>query len=222
MIRPLKLALALSFGTLSLATLIPGALAQSSSPKLNRQLSYIDLGVQAIGQFNSSISGPITIPAFNQGQTVTQSGSNTVGALVTLRYTPKPYLGAEINGSYARFTETYNVLPYVIQSQVNEFSFGYLVTPPYTIFGLKPYASAGIGLLRFAPTAGGGQGALSEARSAYYYNLGVQKDLIPDTFGVRLGYRQVFFVAPDFYQNYLTVYKHTSTKEPMIGFYLQF
>ena len=216
--RVSKLALAAA-----LSLLTAGASAQT---KLERQLSSIDFGVQATGEFTGTVSGPITIPAFNQGATVTQSGSNTVGALVTIRYSPKPYFGAELNGSYARFTENFtgtglNLSPFQVQNEVNEFTFGYLVIPPYLVFGVKPYASAGGGVIRFGPTAGGGESTYAEARPGYYYNLGVQKDLAAN-FGVRVGFRQLFYTAPDFYQNYLAINKHTSTAEPLFGFYLRF
>lgn len=198
------------------------SVAAAAQTKLDRQLSYIDLGVQAAGQFTSSTSGTVTIPAVDQGQVVTQSASSTVGALVTLRYSPRPYLGAEINGGYARYTENYNVPPGQIQTQANEFTFGYLVTPPYAIFGVKPYASAGVGLIRFAPTAGGGQEAPSMVRPAYYYNLGLQQNIFGGRFGLRVGFRQLFYTAPDFYQNYLTINKHVVTSEPVIGVYVHF
>lgn len=197
-----------------------GALAQS---KLQQQFSHVDLGVQAVGEFSSSASGPTTIPApLPSGQIVTLSPSNTVGALVTIRYTPKPYMGAEFNGGYSRYTEDLNVQPLAIQTQVDEFTFGYLVTPPYTIFGVHPYASAGVGGMRFAPTRGGGEGAPPIGRLAEYYSVGVQKNILSDNFGIRAGFRQIFYVAPDFYQNYLTINKRASTSEPVIGFYLRF
>ena len=184
-------------------------------------LSNVDLGVQGGGEFTKSVTGPVTIPADDQGTIITQTSSNTFGALGTLRYAPRPYLGAEFNGSYIRYTEGFNVPPYQIQTQANEFTFGYLVTPPYTIFATKPYASVGGGLIRFAPTRGGGEGAPSEGRGAVYYNLGVQHDFYAN-FGVRVGFRQVFYTAPDYFQNYLTINKRTLTSEPVIGFYLRF
>lgn len=204
-----------------------GATGAFGQTKLREAFSHVDLGLQGVGQFSSTASGPVTIPAYNQGQTVSISPSNTVGFLGTLRYTPRPYVGAEFNGSYARYTEDLNVQvtangALAIQTQVNEFSLGYLITPPYTIFGVRPYASAGVGGIRFVPTRGGGQGAPSQGRVGEYYSIGVQKDLIPDTFGVRVGYRQLFFVAPDFFQNYLTINKRTYTSEPLVGFYLRF
>lgn len=218
---------------LRLSKLIPAALPLSlaalagAQTKLDRQLSYIDFGLQAVGQFTGTVSGTVAIPATDRGQNVTQNPSSTVGFLGTLRYSPRPYLGAEFNGSYARINENFTYVQngaatlFPIQAQANEFTFGYLVTPPYAIYGLKPYASAGVGLIRFKPTAGGGQGAPTDARAAYYFNLGLQKD-ITGRYGVRVGYRQVFYTAPDFYQNYLTINKATSTKEPLIGVYVRF
>ena len=214
MIRSSQLAL---FASLLLGA--TGALAQT---KLQRQLAHVDVGVHAVGEFSSSSTGPVTIPASDQGQVVTISPSNTVGALVTIRYAYKPYLGAEFNGGYSRYSENLTVQPLTIQTQVDEFSFGYLVTPPYTLFGVRPYASAGAGGLRFAPTKGGGQGAPNEGRLALYYNLGVQKDVYRNSVGVRVGFRQLFYTAPDFYQNYITINKRATTSEPMFGFYVRF
>ena len=202
-----------------LATAVP------AQTKLQQQLSRVDLGLQGVGEFSSSVTGPVTIPAYNEGSNqppVTISPSNTFGGLVTIRYAARPYLGAEFNGGYSRYTEDLSVPPGAIQTQADEFSLGYLITPPYTIFGVRPYASAGAGGLRFAPTRGGGEGAPSQGRLALYYHLGVQKDVVRDVFGVRVGFRQLFYTAPDFFQNYLTVNKRATTSEPMIGFYLRF
>ena len=213
LIRPVKLLLAalLTFNT-------AGAFAQTTA---ERQFSYFDLGVQAVGQFSRTVSGPVVIPAADEGLIVTESPSNTVGGLVTIRYSPRPYLGAELNASFVRYSEDFNVPPATIQTSADEYTVGYLVIPPYTIFGVKPYASAGGGIIRFGPTAGGGQGAPSEGDPAIYYNIGFQKDLL-EHLGVRLGFRQVFYTAPDFFQNYLTTNKRTFTSEPLIGFYLHY
>lgn len=206
-----------------LPALLLGLVAQAhTQTRLQRQLANVDLGLQATGQFTGTVSGPVVLPAVDTGTNITQSVSNTVGFLGTLRYAPRPYLGAEFNGSYVRYTESYNVAPLQIQTQSNEFTFGYLVTPPYRIFGVKPFASVGVGTIRFAPTRGGGQGAPPEARMGEYYNVGFQKELFSENFGLRAGFRQLFFEAPDFVQNYLTINKRTSTVEPTIGFYLRF
>jgi hypothetical protein len=166
----------------------------------------------------------VVSPVANQGHgPVTQYGSNTVGVLAELRYIARPYIGFEFNYGQARYTEHYSVSPGEIQTKVQEYTFGYIATPPYPIFGLQPYLGAGAGATAFHPTAGGGEGAPEQARATYYYTLGVQKYLDDSQhFGFRAGFRQVFFLDPDFGQNYLTILKHSSTYEPQVGFYLHY
>jgi hypothetical protein len=56
----------------------------------------------------------------------------------------------------------------------------------------------------------------------YYYSLGLQQSYANGHFGLRAGFRELFFLDPDFGQNYLTILKHATTYEPMIGFYLRY
>lgn len=204
--------------------------ASAPPTPFERQMAHIDFGLTAIGQFGKTVSGVVPQnSAPDAGATVSEHPSTTVGALANIRYTPKPYLGLEINYSYARYTESFYGSsaspagqPFTIQTQVNETTFGYIVTPPHPIFGLQPYASAGFGSTRFRPTAGGGESSPIQWRATYYYTLGVQKEFADSHFGARLGFRQTFFLAPDFLENYLTILKHTDTAEPSIGFYLRF
>ena len=189
-----------------------------------KQMERLDLGVTAIGVYNTEVSGPVVSPVANQGSApISQFGSNTVGVMASLRYTVKPYVGFELNWSQARYTEHYSVAPLQIQTKVNEYTLGYIAHPPHPIFGFQPYLGAGGGSTAFKPTAGGGEGAPEQARATYYYTLGVEK-YVDDSqhFGVRLGFRQLFFLDPDFGQNYLTILKHASTYEPQIGFYLHY
>lgn len=196
--------------------------ASAQSGTLDRQLSRIDLGVSGAGMFTRDVSGPIIPLAANQGAVVSQSASNTLGALVSVRYVAKPLVGFEFNYGYARYTESYSTAPGQIQTGVNEYTLGYLVTPGHTLFGLQPFASAGLGTTEFKPTPHGGQGAPKQARMTYYYNIGLQQDLFSSHFGLRAGWRQAFFLAPDFGQNYLTIKQRTITSEPNFGFYLRF
>ncbi|QMV17661.1 hypothetical protein GOB94_02290 [Granulicella sp. 5B5] len=204
------------------------ALAQTDAgvpeTPLQKQIERLDLGITAVGMYNTTVSGPVVSPVANQGNgPVTQYGSNTVGVLATIRYIAKPYFGLEFNYGQARYTEHYSVAPFEIQTKVQEYTFGYIATPPHPIFGLQPYLGAGAGTTAFHPTAGGGEGAPEQARATYYYTLGVQKYL-DDTqhFGFRAGFRQAFYLDPDFGQNYLTILKHSSSYEPQIGFYLHY
>lgn len=201
------------------------AAAQADSPQtpFERFMSRFDLSVQGAGMFTKTVTGPIVLhEAPDYGSTITQETSNTLGALVTLRYVQKPYVGLEANVSYARYTENFTLTPPgQIQTRADELTFGYLVTPPHKLFGLDPYLSAGVGTTEFKPTAHGGQGQLAQARLTYYYSAGLQYDL-SEHFGLRAGWRQVFFMAPDFYANYLQIEKRTYTSEPTAGFYLRF
>lgn len=205
------------------------AAAQTVSTPLSRQLARVDLGISGAGIFNSNVSGPVLPNASNTGKTLNLSPSNTFGALVTLRYVAKPYVGIEGNYSYARYTENFsgpatgpfNSSVFQVQTQANEFSLGYLVTPPHQIFGLQPYASVGAGSMEFKPTAGGGQGEPKQARAVYYYSVGVQQNF-NSYLGFRAGFRQNIFLAPDFGQNYLTIKKRSITTEPNIGVYFRF
>jgi len=203
------------------------ARAQQPQPKtkFEKQLDRVDLGVSAAGLFNSTVAGTVDPKgtAANIGTTVSDEPSNTVGELVNLRYIARPMFGLELNFVNARYTENYSYPPptFGVQTGVREFSFGYLVTPKQTIFSLHPFLSAGMGTTEFKPTAHGGEGLPVKARATYYYSLGVQDDLSPH-FGLRVAFRQAFFLAPDFGQNYLTILQHTSSYEPTAGFYLRF
>ncbi len=189
---------------------------------LDKQLSRIDFAVQGVGMFGTTVKGPI-IPtaAPNAGTSITDEPSNTLGALVTLRYVAKPFIGLEGNYGYARYTQNYSNIGGV-QAQTNEYTLGYIVTPAHTIFDFQPFVSAGAGSIAFRPTPRGGQGLKTQARAVYYYSVGLQKEYFSEHFGLRGGFRQLFFLAPDFGQNYLTIKQRTTTYEPSFGFYLKF
>jgi hypothetical protein len=222
-VSPLYAALLLACTATSAVALGQGD--QVPESMLTRQIHRFDLGITGVGMYNGTVSGPIESPVANQpnGGTVTQFGSNTAALLGELRYVVKPYVGFEFNYGYGRYTENFSVQPLQIQTRVNEYTLGYIALPPHEIFGLQPYIGGGGGSQGFTPTKGGGQGAPEQARATYYYTLGVQKD-IDDAhhFGLRVGFRELFFIDPDFGQNYLTIKKQTTTYEPQAGFYLRY
>jgi len=205
---------------LSLVTCLsaPAAHAQAiPETPLQRQLDRIDLGVTAMGQITKSVSGTNYL-----NQSLTQNASTTVGVLATLRYTKSNFVGFEANFSQARYTENFS--RYInggAQTKANEYSLGYVAHLP-SLLGTKPFAAVGAGTMGFHPTAGGGQGLPFQYRAGYYYNVGIDNSLLSKHFGLRLSLRQVFFKAPDFGQNYLTIQKQTNTLEPTVGFYLKF
>jgi hypothetical protein len=196
--------------------------AQAPQTEWDRQLARTELGGTAIGIITKGVSGTNTLNPPNE-QMITQDGSTTVGVLGTIRYTKSPLIGLEGNYSFARYTENFSA--YIIggaQTRVNEYSLGW-VFHLHNFFTTQPFVSVGAGTTGFHPTAGGGQGLPFQYRATYYYNVGLDKALFRSQhFGARLAMRQVFFKAPDFGQNYLTIDKQTNTLEPSLGFYLKF
>jgi len=180
-------------------------------------LERIDLSVSGIGVFNRPSTGTVTVNA--QPTPLTITPGNTLGALITLRYIVKPWVGFEGNFSYARYTEKFSTIGGV-QQNAREYTLGYVAhTPP--VLGIRPFVSIGAGSTAFRPTPGGGLGLLEQARATYYYSVGAEKDVSPH-FGLRAQFRESFFLAPDYGQNYLTILKHTTTFEPGVGFFLRF
>src|ERR1017187_8137455 len=175
--------------------------------------------------------------------------SSTVGELGTIRYTAHPYLGFEFNFGNLRYTQDYtfttttnfttvnnatsttttgtttshpNFLPGGVQAGVRELTLGYVAHLKYRPFGITPYLGAGGGTIRFKPTPYGGQGLPFQYRAVYYYQLGIEDTLPNSNFGMRLGFRQLIYLAPDFIENYLTITRRTRTSEPTIGFFVRF
>jgi hypothetical protein len=210
-----------------------GSIAQaqtiSQNPALDKQLSRIDLGVTAVGIFNRDSNGHATVGGV-ANTPVNLSPGNTAGAMVTLRYVISPLIGFEGNYGYARYTDTFTpfgVQPAGapnagVQQNASEYTLGYVAHTRKQYFGVTPFASAGLGTIVFRPTPGGGEALPEQARAAYYFTAGAETTVLSPHFGVRAMYRQVFFLAPDFETNYLTIKQRTSTVEPGFGFFLRF
>jgi hypothetical protein len=198
-----------------------------------RFLAHFDLGVSGTAFFTKDVSGTVNQSILGAPYSVSQSTSTAAGVLATLRGQKSPYKGLELNYGYARTTESYTCCnvspttgallgPFQTQATATEYTFGYVARPPHPIFGFQPYVSGGVGVLSFKPTKNGGQGLQTQARAAYYYSVGGEKILFSDSVGIRVGIRQLFYLAPDFGQNYLTIKQHTFTTEPQIGIYYHF
>ncbi|RXH57515.1 hypothetical protein GRAN_0825 [Granulicella sibirica] len=182
----------------------------------DRQLSRLDLAVSGAGYFNTKTSGNNYL-----GQPLVNDPGNTLGAIVTIRYTARPYVGFEFNYGYARFTQNFSSIGGV-QSNANEYTVGYVAHPGFSVFGLQPFAAIGAGSIANKPTPGGGQGLQEQARAAYYYGVGVDDLYFGPHFGFRGQFRQLISLAPDYGQNYLTIKKRTITSEPAFGIFLKF
>jgi hypothetical protein len=205
----------------------PGQATQTAARK---QFERIDFAISGAGEITNTVSGIEKRDATTTRSTLTINPSSTVGELVTLRYTAKPYFGLEFNFGNARFTQNYTfnpkptptILTGGAQAGARELTFGYVAHPRYRPFGVQPFLGVGGGTTRFKPTPFGGQGLPQQYRATYYYTVGVEDNFPGSHFGVRVGFRQLFYLAPDFLQNYLTITQRVRTSEPTIGFFVRF
>jgi len=140
----------------------------------DRFADKFELGVSASGEITKDTAGPVlATAASNYGFNLTLKPSTTVGYLVNLRYTAKPYVGLELNYDVARYTENFNYAPVTVQTQAAEYTIGYVIHPPHVFFGLHPFVSGGAGATAFRPTKGGGEGLPNKARMTYFGDAGV-------------------------------------------------
>ena len=212
------------------------AIGQEANPEaapetpLMKQLDRVDFAITAAGSIGTTVSGIEQRDANLTHSLLSIRPSTSVGELLTLRYTVKPYIGFEFNFGNARTTQNYTFTPLPSQSLlfnnaqtgVRELTLGYVAHLPFRPFGVTPYVGAGGGTIHFKPTVGGGQGLPQQYRAAYYYSVGLEDNFPGSHFGARVGFRQLIYLAPDFLQNYLTITRRVSTYEPTIGFYVRF
>lgn len=200
--------------------------------RTRRLLSHFDLGVSGVAFFTKDVNGTVASSSYGQNYSFTQSASSAAGVIATVRGQKSPWKGFEVNYGYGRTTESYTCCnvssnngtylgPFQSQATASEYTVGYLARPERKIFGFQPYVSAGAGVYEFKPTKNGGQGLQSQARAAYYYSVGGES-MITNSFGIRAGFRQLYYKAPDFGQNYLKITKTTFTSEPQVGVFLHF
>ncbi len=218
-----------TFLTASASTARAQDVPEVQKTALDRQLDRVDIGVMGVGQFSTNSNGTNYL-----AQSLNTVPSNTVGALVTVRYVKSPLIGFEFNYGYARYTENFTLvnsaaspagatdLTLPIQTNANEYTLGYVAHTRGLHYGLQPYASVGLGTIAFKPTNGGGQGFLEQARAAYYYSVGVETPLYHKYFGLRAAFRQSIYLNPDYETNYIRDLKRTINSEPGAGFFIRF
>jgi hypothetical protein len=206
----------------------PRAIGQDTAAPLTpfqKQFERVTFAIQAAGFLSDTVSGiekrdnvPLSIRP-----------SNTVGELFTLRYVAKPLVGFEFNVSNARLDQNYTYTPPPTvgllaggaQTGFRELTLGY-VAHLRQIHGIDPYLGAGGGTIHFQPTVAGGQGLPFQYRAVYYYDAGLEYTFTDSHFGIRTGFRQLIYLAPDFGENYLTITRRERTSQPTFGFFLRF
>lgn len=208
------------------------AIAQEATPQtpLEKQLSRIDFAILGAANMGTTVSGVEQRDAATTHTVLTIKPSRTVGEMATLRYTAKPWVGFEFNFGNARWVQDYTFVPPPTanlllggaQTSVREMTFGYVAHPPHQFFGIQPYLGLGGGTIHFKPTTFGGQGLPDQYRAVYYYEVGGEANFPDSHFGMRAGFKQDIYLAPDFLQNYLTITRRVRTSQPEIGFFVRF
>jgi hypothetical protein len=207
------------------------ARAQGPVTPLDRVLSRISLGVSAPVEYTRTTSGSYSPYTINSQQVSTASGY-----LINGRYIVRRYVGFEGNYKYSRTTQnftytepaappqplgTYQTNTLGVEANITEATFGYVAQLPKLPYA-RPYASVGAGSTRFKPTPVGGQGVHIQWRATYYWSLGADARIYHSPVDFRVQIRQLFYLAPDFGESYLTSHAHTSTFEPSVGFNFHF
>jgi hypothetical protein len=198
---------------------------------IRRSLSFLvllliaGLGNRAMAQSIKNMEGAVAIfgqfTGTSSGDGVTDSPTNSLGALATFRQSFHPWLGYEVNYSYTRFTERYSTIPFGVQNNLNEVTGAYLVQGP-SFIGFQPFAAIGFGSLIFLPTTTGGQKYNQQYRVPLLYEFGVNYPILTSHLGLRLQYRGLSYKTPDFNSALLTTGARRTTSEPSVGAYLRF
>ncbi|SNT24999.1 Outer membrane protein beta-barrel domain-containing protein [Granulicella rosea] len=221
----------LPFALLGLASLaVPSAaFSQEAKPEtpLVRQLGKMDFAVLGAGEFSTSSNGTNYL-----SQTVNLKPSSTLGYRITLHYQKSPWFGLQFNYGYARYSQNFTLgastttsTPaefFGIQTNAKEFTGSYVVHTPHKYFGVIPFAEVGAGTLKFAPTAAGGEGFKQQYRALYTGGIGAETYLLGDHFGARAELREMFYNAPDYLTNYVTIHQRAMTTQPAVGVFLRF
>jgi opacity protein-like surface antigen len=169
-------------------------------------ISRTDLGVSGLGAFTGSSEGNGTI----------QSPSSQAGGIVELRHISNPLVGYEINYSFNRANQSYNLAS--VKADAHEFGADWVVSFP--VLNLRLFVLAGLGALYFRPDSDQ-PGTSSEIRLAYVYGGGIDWTVIPHL-GLRFQYRGNLYHAPDLLAAVSPTGRFVHTAEPMAGAYLRF
>jgi hypothetical protein len=186
-----------------------------------------DVGVAATGQFTTSITSQNIGGA---GEVLPhQATSDSPGVLFTLRDHPFAWAGVEFNYQYSKFSERYFRAPRAqglvynptLNTPVNVTTSFHEATAAYLfhvkLHKLQPYVGIGGGGLDFVPT----MVDRNQWRLAGLVDLGLDMPT-HSRLGFRLGARDLFYRAPNYYDSSLASSRWVSTEEPYGGVYVKF
>jgi len=211
---------------LAVGALLVSGVAQAQESFLGKSeegvVSKTDFSLVLNGDITKSVSGI----GVSQGTVVSQSATDSGGVLFGLRYHLNRLLAIDANYGYTRNFQNYvtGISTSSIQSGVHILTGAAVVTAPFHVFGLRPYALGGGGGIFFRPTGNvdasvGGE--VTQGRPVIVYGAGVDYSVVPHI-SIRGEFRGYFLKAPDFGFDGLNTGKYTMMAQPAIGVVFHF
>ncbi|HEX5424196.1 MAG TPA: outer membrane beta-barrel protein [Candidatus Acidoferrales bacterium] len=161
------------------------------------------------------------------GQNITDSPTYSAGYLLNYRFHFNDWAAVEVNYAHTRYTQFYSggtgIINSWTQANAKEASMAFVFQFWSRFNGrLQPFVEGGIGGLSWSPVSDGSVGGpFSQNRPALLYGGGFDWKAFGH-FGLRLGYRGLFFTAPDFNVNGQFTNARTQMKEPYAGITYRF
>ena len=188
----------------------------SASTALAQEGERHEFSVQGTGFFTKD----------SQENEISRHATDTGGLLVGYRYRFNRRLAADASYGYDRNSEQSFSLARstAIQSNVHQATGALVVTLPFTVARLRPYALAGAGALVFDPTGNLGgfvPGARSQAKAAFVYGAGADYR-ISSHIALRAEYRGLVYNRPDFGLSGLDSNMLAHTAQPSAGIVFKF
>jgi len=184
----------------------------------------------ARGQKNhSEFSGDFTanFQSSVSGQNVTDSPTYSGGFLVNYRYHFSDWGAFELNYSRTRYTQFYSsstgAITSFTQANAQEGTMAFVFKHWSQFNGrLQPFGEVGTGGLFWSPVSAGSVGGpYNQSRPVLLYGGGFDWKAFGH-FGLRAGYRGMFFTAPDFNVNGQFTNTRAHMKQPYVGITYRF
>ncbi len=193
-----------------------GALLLFASAATAQERRWHEVSAQGTGFFTKN----------SQGNGISQHSTDTGGLLVGYRFHLNRWLAAGATYGYDRNTQQNFTSrgAFNVQSNVHQATGELVVTFPWSVARLRPYALAGAGALVFDPTgkAGGSvAGAQNQAKAAFVYGGGADYS-VTKHFALRVEYRGLVYKRPDFELTSLHSSVTAHTAQPSAGFVFRY
>jgi opacity protein-like surface antigen len=171
--------------------------------------------------------GSVSYQSTVSGQNITDNPTYSAGYLVNYRYHFNDWAAVEVNYDHTRYTQFYSggtgIVNSWTQANAKELTMAFVAHFWSRFDGrLRPFAEAGTGGMFWSPVAAGSVGGpFNQNRAVVLYGAGFDWKAFGH-FGLRLGYRGLFFTAPDFNVNGQFTNARAQMREPYAGITFRF